>query len=163
MINFKLPENMNYEMLYIIPAPYTEKDVPEVTKQVKELIKSLGGEILEEENWGLRTLAYPIKKVKQGFYILVYFSLPCSQVKELSSKLELRKDVLRFLILRKEKEEKGSTQKAKRRSLEKREQELLLKKEKQKELKDQEVKQAEKKEKIDLDKIDQEIDKLLDL
>ncbi len=62
MINFKLPENMNYEMLYIIPAPYTEKDVPEVTKQVKELIKSLGGEILEEENWGLRTWLIQLKK-----------------------------------------------------------------------------------------------------
>ena len=41
-----------YELLYLIPAPLTEKDLPNVSKKVKKLIEQLGGKISKEENLG---------------------------------------------------------------------------------------------------------------
>jgi len=147
---------MNYEMLYIIPAPYTEKDVPSIREKVKKLIKDFGGEILKEENLGLKVLAYQIKKVQQGFYILLCFNLPRSQVQPLSQKLQLRKDVLRFLITKKE---ESKAKPRKKRTIKAKEEPKVLEEQAKKEVK----KTKPKKKKIDLSKIGKEIDKLLEL
>lgn len=144
---------MTYEMLYIVPAPYTEKDVDSIAKETNKIIEELGGKIIQEKKLGARVLAYPIKKVKQGFYVLLYFTLPASQVKSLSQSLKLREDILRFLIIKKQ-EGKVKKQKPRREKISSTPQPSSPEKPKIK---------KQKKKKLDLSKIDQEIDELLDL
>ena len=138
---------MTYEMLYIIPAPYTEKDVGLITKEINKIVEDSGGKILEEKNLGARVLAYPIKRVRQGFYVLLHFTLSPKEVKSFSANLKLRKDVLRFLIIKKE--------------------EGKIRKQRPRRVKPAPVTEVlppvEEKEKIDLSKIDKEIDKLLEI
>lgn len=87
-----------YELLYIIPTPFTENDIPLIQEKTVNLIKDLGGLIKKTENFGNRKLAYEIKHVKRGFYISHLFTLEPNQLKNLEKKLELMPEILRFLI-----------------------------------------------------------------
>jgi small subunit ribosomal protein S6 len=87
-----------YELLYIIPAPLTEKDVPNVMKKVKKIIEEMGGKIIEEKNLGNKKLAYPIKQVYRGFYILNLLEINPLKIEKLNKNLELYSGVLRHLI-----------------------------------------------------------------
>ncbi len=87
-----------YELLYLIPAPLTEKDLPNVSKKVKKLIEQLGGKISKEENLGNKKLAYPIKQIYRGFYLLLNFEIDPKKLKELDQKLKLMSEILRYLI-----------------------------------------------------------------
>ena len=87
-----------YELLSIVPSPLTEKDLPEISKKVKDLIENLGGKLINEENLGNKKFAYPIKQVYRGFYILFGFEIEPKKVKELDQKLKLIPEILRHLI-----------------------------------------------------------------
>ncbi len=89
-----------YELLYIVPAPFTEKDLPNVSKKIEEIIKSLDGQITKENNLGSKKLAYPIKQVYRGFYVLVNFEVEPKKLKELNQKLKLTPGVLRHMIVK---------------------------------------------------------------
>ncbi|MBU4369545.1 30S ribosomal protein S6 [Patescibacteria group bacterium] len=87
-----------YELLYLIPAPLTEKDLPNVSKKVKETIEKLGGKISKEENLGNKKLSYPIKQIYRGFYLLLNFEIDPKKLKELDQKLKLIPEILRHLV-----------------------------------------------------------------
>jgi len=95
-----------YELLYLIPAPLTEKDLPNISKKVKGLIEKLGGKINKEENLGNKKLAYPIKQVYRGFYLLLKFEIAPTKLNELDQKLKLMPELLRCLITKAIKEKK---------------------------------------------------------
>jgi len=135
-----------YEILYIIPAPFSEKDLPEITKKINKLIEDFGGKIIEEKNLGSKKLAYQIKQATRGFYILVNFEMEPTNIKELEKKLKLTSEVLRYLI---------TTVKIriKKTPVAKREE---VKKEEVK--KEEEIKKEP--EKVDLDKLGEKIDDL---
>jgi len=89
-----------YELLYIVPAPLTEKDLPNVSKRVNKIIEDLAGKIIKEENLGNKKLAYPIKQVYRGFYVLVYFEIEKESLKKLNKILELDSEILRHIIVK---------------------------------------------------------------
>ena len=88
-----------YEALIIVSAAGTDADVARVVAQVEEPIKKLGGTIAVSKGLGRRRLAYRIAKQPEGYYQLLEFSLPASQVEELKRLLRLNETVIRFLIL----------------------------------------------------------------
>ncbi len=90
-----------YELLYIVPSPFTEKDLPNISKKVEEIVNSFGGKIKQEENLGNRKLAYPIKQIYRGFYVLVEFEVDSLKLKELNLKLKLTPEILRYLVTKK--------------------------------------------------------------
>ncbi|MBL7054108.1 30S ribosomal protein S6 [Patescibacteria group bacterium] len=90
-----------YELLYIIPTPFTEKDIEGISKKVNNLIKELKGEINEEKNLGNKKFAYSIKQIYKGFYILVFFNIPKEKLEELNKKLKLITEILRHVIVKK--------------------------------------------------------------
>ncbi len=90
-----------YELLYLVPAPLTEKDLPNVSKKVKEIVEKLGGKISKEENLGNKKLAYPIKQIYRGFYLLLNFEIAPKKLKELDQKLKLMPEILRHLVTKK--------------------------------------------------------------
>jgi small subunit ribosomal protein S6 len=87
-----------YELLSIIPSPFTEKDLPEISKKTKDLIENLGGKVINEENLGNKKFAYPIKQAYRGFYILIGFEIEPKKIKELDQKLRMTPDILRHII-----------------------------------------------------------------
>ncbi len=89
-----------YELLYIVPAPLTEKNLPDVSKKVKKLIESFGGKIVKEENLGNKKLSYSIKKAYRGFYLLINFEMEAKKLKEFNQNLKLMPEILRHLIIK---------------------------------------------------------------
>ena len=89
-----------YELLYIVPAPLTEKNLPDVSKKVKKLIESFGGKIVKEENLGNKKLSYSIKRAYRGFYLLINFEMEAKKLKEFNQNLKLMPEILRHLIIK---------------------------------------------------------------
>jgi len=88
-----------YESVIILTPLLSEDAAKEVIAKFKTILTEGGAEIVAEDNWGLRKLAYPIQKKTTGFYHLTEFKAPG----ELISKLELQykrdERVMRFLTI----------------------------------------------------------------
>ncbi len=86
-----------YEMLVILDAT-TDNQSEEISK-IEELLKNLGGVVSKTDAWGKKTLAYPIRKKTEGFYVLFTFELEPAQTFELRRVLGLRANVYRQLVI----------------------------------------------------------------
>ena len=87
-----------YEMLVILEAAADADQAGEIA-QIEELIKRLGGTLSKTDVWGKKTLAYPIRKKSEGYYVLFNFELEPAQTFELKRVLGLRANVYRQLIV----------------------------------------------------------------
>ena len=89
-----------YEHVLIARQDISSTQVDAITDSVAEIVKEGGGEVKKKENWGLRNLAYRIKKNRKGHYVLLNLDAPSAAVQEMERQLRLHEDVLRFLTLR---------------------------------------------------------------
>lgn len=87
-----------YELLYIVPSQYTDEEIGGIQSTIATLIEGFGGKVLRNENLGKIKLAYTIKKVNHGSYILVHFNAEGAKLAELDRKLRLTDEVLRHMI-----------------------------------------------------------------
>ncbi|WP_317896908.1 30S ribosomal protein S6 [Aurantibacillus circumpalustris] len=89
-----------YETVFILTPVLSDDQAKEAAKKIKKTITDLGGKIVNEENWGLKKLAYPIQKKTTGFYHLLEFA---GEGQEIINALELtfKRDerILRFLTV----------------------------------------------------------------
>ena len=91
---------MNYELMFILKPEVSEEESRAEVEKIKDFVKAEKGEVVKEEAWGKRVLAYPIKHFSEGFYHLLNFKSTPAKVKELEKKLNLDDSVLRSLIMR---------------------------------------------------------------
>src|SRR3989338_363610 len=89
-----------YELLYIIPATFTDEDVGRIEGTVKALLEKQGATVDSTTRLGKFRFAYPVKKVRHGNYELVRFSAEGAAMKAVDDSLRISTDVLRHLILR---------------------------------------------------------------
>jgi small subunit ribosomal protein S6 len=89
-----------YEMLYIVHARKNVDEATAVVDWVNEQITSAGGEILSDDNWGRRRLAYPIDHEAEGTYALVTMKLPPTATNDLEAKLVISEDIVRHLLMK---------------------------------------------------------------
>jgi small subunit ribosomal protein S6 len=75
----------------------------EAVDKFKDVLTAEGAEIVNEENWGLRKLAYPIQKKSTGFYNLVEFKSEPTVIAKLETQFRRDERVLRFLTFRQDK------------------------------------------------------------
>lgn len=88
-----------WETLFIIhPDRVPEKD--QVLEKVKEIIKSKEGDVLKVDEWGLRKLAYPIAKRKNGYYVLMEFYGLADTPKALEDYFRIDERVVRFIVVK---------------------------------------------------------------
>jgi small subunit ribosomal protein S6 len=88
-----------YELVYII-RPDAEADrVSGVIDKVREAISGQGGQVTAVEPWGLRRLAYPIRKHREGHYVTTQLQIDPSKLRELERSFKLSEDILRHLIV----------------------------------------------------------------
>ncbi|MDR1645001.1 MAG: 30S ribosomal protein S6 [Tannerellaceae bacterium] len=93
----------NYETVFILTPVLSEVQMKEAVEKFTNLLKSEGAEIVNEENWGLRKLAYPIDKKTTGFYQLVEFKANPQTIETLEINFRRDERVIRFLTFRQDK------------------------------------------------------------
>jgi len=82
----------------VLTPEVTEEEVSTAVETVDGLIKDGGGTVGEHETWGLRQLAFPIRKFREGNYVLTRFESDPSSIPELTHELETSENILRFLV-----------------------------------------------------------------
>lgn len=90
----------SYEMVFIVHPELDGDELDDVISNVEELIKRNNGKVTKVEPWGLRKLAYPIKKQQEGRYFLMEFDLEPDGIAEMERVLKLMESVIRHLIVR---------------------------------------------------------------
>mgnify|MGYP006115310985 CR=1 FL=1 len=89
-----------YENIFIVRQDISSAQVDAITDSFEEIVNGLGGSVAKREYWGLRTLAYRIKKNKKGHYVLFNIDAPYAAINELGRQMRLHEDVLRELTIR---------------------------------------------------------------
>lgn len=98
-----------YESVFIARSELSPTQVEAVGEKLSATIKALGAEVLKVEYCGLRQLAYPIKKSNKGHYVIMNIVADAEALKELDRQLRLSEDVVRFLNIKVEAHETGSS------------------------------------------------------
>ena len=93
----------DYELMLVLNPALSQEESAEARDRVRELVTKDGGEILVEDEWGTRRLAYSIRKIGQtyleGDYSVTYFNSDSSVLKELEGYLRLSERVLRHMVV----------------------------------------------------------------
>jgi small subunit ribosomal protein S6 len=89
-----------YECVFIARNDITQQQVEAIADQVAATLAEGGGEVRKREYWGLRGLAYRIKKNRKGHYMLLGLDTPPAALNEAERLLGLNEDVLRMLTVR---------------------------------------------------------------
>ena len=98
-----------YETVFIARQDISTQQVETLTEEMSKFITEGGGQVAKVENWGLRNLAYKVKKNRKGHYVLLNLDAPIAAVKEMERNLLLNEDVLRHMTLRVEELEEGDS------------------------------------------------------
>lgn len=93
----------HYETVFILTPVLSDEQAKETVAKFKTLLTDNGAEILNEEAWGLKKLAYQIEKKSSGFYFLVEYKAEPTIVKTLETGFRRDEKVIRFMTVKLEK------------------------------------------------------------
>ena len=88
-----------YECVLIARNDVTQQQVEGIAEGIASQLETDGGVMIKREYWGLRSLAYRIKKNRKGHYMLLGLDAKPAFVTEMERQLRLNEDILRFLTL----------------------------------------------------------------
>ena len=88
-----------YEILFIV-RPLDEEATNAVIEKFSKLIAANGGEIVKEDRWGKKRLAYEIKKESEGYYVLFYTNCEPNCINECDRVMKITDEVLKHMIVR---------------------------------------------------------------
>jgi small subunit ribosomal protein S6 len=89
-----------YENVFIARQDVSSARVDSLIQTFSTLLEEQGGKVTKQEYWGLRSLAYRIKKNRKGHYVLLNIDAPSTAVQEMERNMRLSEDVLRYLTVR---------------------------------------------------------------
>ena len=89
-----------YESVLVFRQDLTESQVKEKAAKFTDVIKELGGDVKSTEFWGLKNLAYIIRKNRKAHYVMLNIELDGAKITELERRLRIDEDVIRFLNVR---------------------------------------------------------------
>lgn len=87
----------NYETVFIMTPLISEAQMNETVDKFRTVLKDSGAELVHEENWGLKKLAYPIKGKSTGFYHLFEFRAEGALIEKLEIEYRREERIVRFL------------------------------------------------------------------
>lgn len=90
----------DYELTVVFSPEIAEEDLPAEIERVNQLIAEKGGVVGEANRWGRRRLAYPIKKHREGNYVLTPLKLQADVAAELERNLRGFDQILRYLLVK---------------------------------------------------------------
>lgn len=87
----------------MVISPEVQDDaVPQVMERVTRTIGDLGGAVENQDVWGRRRLAYPIKRFLEGNYVLTHFQMEPGAAANLDASLRINEDIIRHLLVRRD-------------------------------------------------------------
>ena len=85
-----------YESIFIVHPEVAGDDQTAIIDKYKTILTDQGAEILKVDNWGVRTLAYPVKKQTKGCYVLVIFDAEPTVITEFERRMRIDEKVIKF-------------------------------------------------------------------
>ena len=89
-----------YETVFILTPVLSDDQMKEAVKKYEDYLTNAGSEIVHEEHWGMRKLAYPIQKKSTGFYHLIEYKAEGDVIANVETELKRDERVLRFLTVK---------------------------------------------------------------
>ncbi|MCH3980950.1 MAG: 30S ribosomal protein S6 [Prevotella sp.] len=89
-----------YETVFILTPVLSDEQMKETVAKFKKLLTDNGAEILNEESWGMKKLAYPIQKKSTGFYCLLEFKGEPTLVNTLETGYRRDEKVIRYITVK---------------------------------------------------------------
>ncbi|MDB5508365.1 MAG: ribosomal protein [Hyphomicrobiales bacterium] len=96
-----------YEHIYMARQDVTAQQVEALTEQFKGVLEANGGSVAKVEYWGVKSLAYRIKKNRKAHFTLINIDAPPAAVAEMERQMSINEDILRVLTIRVEAHEDG--------------------------------------------------------
>jgi small subunit ribosomal protein S6 len=109
-----------YEHVFLSRQDVSAQQVETMTEQFKGIIEAAGGTISKIEYWGVKSLAYRIKKNRKAHFALLNISAPAAGVSEMERQMKINEDVIRFMTIKVEALEEGPSAMMQRREREER-------------------------------------------
>ncbi|WP_273720566.1 MULTISPECIES: 30S ribosomal protein S6 [unclassified Bartonella] len=95
-----------YEHMFLARQDIAPQQIDELLNVYKGVIEAHGGKVGRVENWGLRPLAYRIRKNRKAYYVLINIDAPAAAIAEVERQMRINEDILRYMTIRVEKHEK---------------------------------------------------------
>lgn len=89
-----------YEVLYIVRPDLEKPQLEQAIEKFQKTLNESGGQVVHIDDWGMRLLAYPIRKFDKGYYVLIEFTGTPDHVKKLEERFKLDESILRYQIVR---------------------------------------------------------------
>jgi small subunit ribosomal protein S6 len=89
-----------YETIYILRPTMSEDEVTAVIDNTNAVLTTDGGEVISLDKWGLRTLAYLIKKESQGYYVYCDYATDPANVTEMERKFRIDESVMKYMTVK---------------------------------------------------------------
>ena len=89
-----------FEHVIILKQSLSSNELSNELKNHTNMVSELSGNIVYQESWGMRNLAYPIKNNKKAFYEFMNIEMPQENIDLMNSKLNLNENVIRYLSIK---------------------------------------------------------------
>lgn len=89
----------NYETVFISTPVLSNDEYSKTVKKYTDFLEKNGGKLVSKEDWGIRTLAYPIQKKTSGYYTLIEFQIDGSMIKKMEVEFKRDENIMRFLTV----------------------------------------------------------------
>lgn len=96
-----------YETTLITRQDMSRQDITKLTDSLTSIVEQGGGKVVKNEYWGLRTLAYRIRKNRKGHYAMLGIDAPAAAIKEMGRNIGINEDIVRVLTIRVDEMEEG--------------------------------------------------------
>ena len=96
-----------YEHIFMSRPDVTSQQVEALIEQYRTVIEAGGGKVAKQEYWGVKSLAYKIRKSRKAHFTLLNLDAPHAAVAEMERQMRLSEDVIRFITVRVEEHEDG--------------------------------------------------------
>lgn len=89
-----------YETLMLFSPEMPGERCQEILAMMSGIVERAGGKVLTEDDWGMRTLAYPVRKQTRGHYVRLEYAAPGEAVAEMERNLRIAEGVFKFLSVK---------------------------------------------------------------
>src|SRR6201984_3901772 len=96
-----------YEHVFLARQDASPQQVEELTTQMTGIVEQLGGKVVKNESWGVRSLTYRMNKNRKAHFVLLNIDGPSAAVSEIERQERISEDVIRYLSVRVEELEEG--------------------------------------------------------
>src|SRR4030095_12803117 len=107
--------NRTYEVMYIVDPETPADKLTKLNEAVEKLIEKEGGTVVRMDDGGKRTLAYPIQKKTEGYYVLFEIEGSGQEIAELERRMRVNDMIIRYLTVRVDEDRKAADRKREKR------------------------------------------------